>query len=372
MEREREATAPARSLGSAGTVRGVLLLALGLLDLGLVGQWLVEPTTTPGVTQGFAAWLVLRALVAMVAAAIVEVVAPARRPTRAGQAGQAAHDDRRPALTLAVGAWSFALPGFGEAIACIVTWPVAEERPETPDAWHLWPAPVRWDNPSLKIAPPARHDEPEEVAGDLLLFDRAHDGRRLQALLRAARLPLRFQVPLARHALGDTNDDVRLFAFSLIDRRRRDHERAVQLGREALALATTPAASARAHLHLAELAWESAYHGLHEGSGLRDTLTTALEQVDRALAITADEPSAHALRGRILLRLGNPDAAELALRRALELRHPAVKVLPHLAEGAFQKREFADVREHLERLHILDDVEGPILGRLRAVMEHWL
>lgn len=365
MEREVSHGATATPEGAVGTLRAALLLGLGVLDLGFVGHWLVDAGATPrGAIPGFPSWLALRALVAVLVVGAVDFT---RR-----RGGHGAGDDRRLALNLAVGAWCFALPGFGEAIACIVTWPVAEERPETPAAWQLWPAPVRWDNQNLKIAPPARHDEPEEVAGDLLLFDRAHDGRRLQALLRAARLPLRFQVPLARHALGDANDDVRLFAFSLIDRRRRDHERAVQLGRAALELATTPAARAHAHLRLAELAWESAYHGLHDGSALRETLATALEQVDRALVIHPDDPSAHALRGRILLRLERPDVADVALRRALELKHPAVKVLPYLAEGAFQNRQFAEVREHLSRLHILDDVEGPILGRLRAIMEHWL
>jgi len=275
-------------------------------------------------------------------------------------------------LTLATAVWSFVLPVFGAAIACVVTW--APSRPAstaTAGAWQRFSLPVRFDDPDLKLAPPARHEAPEAVAGDLLLADRAHDGRRLHAMLRAARLPLRFQVPLARRALGDTNDDVRLFAFSLIDRRRREHERAVQAARALLDQAVTPAARASAHLRLGELAWEGAYHGLHEGAALREALGTALEQLERSLAIASDEAPAHALRGRVLLRLEDPEGAEQAFRRALALGHPAVKVLPYLAEGAFQRRRFTEVHEHLAHLRALEDADGPMLGSLRLVVEHW-
>jgi hypothetical protein len=354
----------------ASRTRAALLIGLGLIDVGLLGGWLAAPAAIPG----FPGWMALRAVIAVVAVAVVGFTGPAAGPRAPGDApGATLTPPPVLMLALAVGAWCFALPIFGAAIACIVTTaPTAHERTASGNVWRLWPAPVRWDNPDLKVGPPARHDHPEEIAGDLLLFDRAHDGRRLQALLRAARLPLRFQVPLARQALGDSDDDVRLFAFSLIDRRRRDQERAVQLGRVALEQATTPSARARGHLRMAELAWESVYHGLPEGAACREALATALEQVDRALDLSAGQPSAHALRGRILLRLGEPAAAEDALRRALDLRHPAIKVLPHLAEGAFLRRRFDDVRAHLACLHALEDVEGPVLGRLRAVMEHWV
>ena len=50
----------------------------------------------------------------------------------------------------------------------------------------------------------------------------------------------------------------------------------------------------------------------------------------------------------------------------------AIKVLPYLAEGAFLRRQFDEVRAHLASLHALEDGEGPVLGRLRAVMEQWL
>ena len=335
------------------------MIGTGLLDAGL----LLRAISVRDGTSTFIGYLVVRALLALLTVSIVAVTD--RRP------GRAKSDERWFAIF--VGAWCFALPIFGAVIASIVLWPRSTSTaPSDLGTWSLWPLPVRWDNPNLKIAPPTRRDEPIEVAGDLLLSGPANDGRRLHALLRAARLPLRFQVPLARGALGDSNDDVRLFAFSLIDRRKRDHERALQAGRTTLEQATAPPARAVGHLRMAELAWEGAYHGLAEGYGLTETLTTALDHVDRSLAISPNDPSANALRGRVLLRLGRPEVAEEAFRRALELRLPTRKVLPHLAECAFHLRRFAEVRQYLIALSHLEAVEGPMQSRLRAVMEHWL
>jgi len=347
--------------GDGGSARRAVLgrLALGALslaDLALLLAWLAAPAS--GLGGGTAAWWLARVLLAALAAVVV------------GRFAGAAAD--RP-LVLATAAWCLGLPIFGAAIASVVAWaPRASAPVENVGAWRSWPLPGRWDDPGLKLAPPARQEAPEAVAGDLLLGDRAHDGRRLHALLRAARLPLRFQVPLARRALADANDDVRLYAFSLIDRRRREHERAVQAARAVLDQATDLEAAARAHQRLAELAWEGVYHGLQEGAALREALSTALEHVDHSLTLGLDEPASYALRGRILLRRGDPDAADRAFQRALELGHPAVKVLPFLAEGAFQRRRYAAVHDHLARLQAMEDVEGPMLGSLRSVMEHWL
>ena len=224
----------------------------------------------------------------------------------------------------------------------------------------------------MKIAPPALQETPEAIAEDLSLTDRAHDGRRFHALLRAARLPLRFQVPLARSALSDGNEDVRLYAFNLIDRQRREHDRAVQVARKLLDQAPTPGARALANLRLAEAAWEGAYQGLQEGSGVRETLTVALEHVDRALLLGVADPSAYALRGRILLRLGHPDAAEEAFRAAIDGGVPDAKLLPYLAEAAYQRRRFDDVRDALARSRSGEDAAAPVAAGLRPVLEYWL
>jgi len=341
----------------APIVRTYLLGLLSVADLGAFIVWLGHPR----LLSGLFGWLILRAVICGLAVVAVWVTA------------SGGPDRRSPRWLLATAVWTLALPIFGAAIASIAaSGPGAAVKDDGDLDWHRWALPARWDDPALKIAPPARTEAPEAVAGDLTMTDHEHDGRRLHALLRAARLPLRFQVPLARGALSDGNDDVRLYAFSLIDRRLREHDRAVQASRAALDLATTPEARGRAHLHLAEVVWEGVYHALYEGSILHETLVSALDEVDQALLLSPDDAAAHALRGRILLRMGRPEVAEAALRRALELGAPAIKLLPQLAEGAFQQRQFGEVQGYLARIDSLEAGRGKVEGKLRRVMECWL
>jgi len=335
-----------------------MLACLSVLDLGLLLGWLA---TAPA-EHGLVAWLASRLVIAGLGA---WAIAPS------SLRGEDAAPPRW-ALPLAAAVWCGALPVFGAAIACLVACsPTMAVRTIASGEWQSWPLPARWDDPALKILPPVRQEAPEAILGDLLLVDRAHDGRRLHAMLRAARLPLRFQIPLARLALADPNDDVRLYAFSLIDRRRREHEAALQAARTALRQAGAPSGRARAHLHLAELAWEGAYHSLYEASGLRESLRAALGDLDVAVEHGAEEAALHALRGKILLRLGESALSKHAFERALVLGHPAVKVLPYLAEGAFQQRRFADVQQHLARLREQEGLADSMIGSLRLVLEQW-
>lgn len=348
----------AHEAGRRPALASVILAGLSLADLALLLAWL----TMPGAGHGLLAWLVCRLVLAGAGAWSTEL---------GGSGGEDGPGPRRW-LPLATALWCGALPVFGAAIACLVAWPPATSVKSTgAGTWQSWALPARWDDPDLKILPPVRHEAPESITGDLLLVDRAHDGRRLHAMLRAARLPLRLQIPFARWALADPNDDVRLYAFSLIDRRRREHEDALQAARAVVRQAVSPSERARAHLLLAELAWEGAYHALYEASGLRESLRAALVDIDLAISLGAEDAALYALCGKILLRLGDPARSRLAFEHALALGHPAVKVLPFLAEAAFQQRRFAELRQYLAQLRAQEGIADSMIGRLRPVLEHW-
>jgi tetratricopeptide (TPR) repeat protein len=236
---------------------------------------------------------------------------------------------------------------------------------------------VDWDDPALKPTPPRRRDPADSLADELGGHAPERAERRLHAMLRVRRLPPRLQAPLARLALADPAEDVRLFAFSLIERLRAEHEAALRLWTARRAEATTELERGKADLRLAEIQWEMAYHGLCEGAVLEHTLAQALEHTDRALAAappsssataTAAETPIHMLRGRILLRLDRLPAAEAAFRRALGAGHEPTKVLPYLAECAFRLRHFPALRWYLTRLRSV----GGSLGPFGPVMEHWL
>src|SRR5437762_6845777 len=150
MESDADAPATAARLrdpAAAFRARAALLIALGLLDVGLLLRWLA----TPAWISGFTGWMALRALMALLAIAVVGFTGRRGGPLAAGRGAD-------PPLTLAptlmlaaaVGAWCFVLPIFGAAIACIVTARPPAGDGTASDEALLWPAPVRWDNPGLK------------------------------------------------------------------------------------------------------------------------------------------------------------------------------------------------------------------------------
>ena len=240
---------------------------------------------------------------------------------------------------------------------------------------HRLPVAIDWDDPGLKPAPPRRRSPDDSLADELGAHSPERALRRLHAMLRVRRLPPRLQVPLARLALADPAEDVRLFAFSLIERLRREHEEALRLWTARRAQATTAGDRAQAHGRLAEVHWEMTYQGLCEGAVLEHTLRQALAHTTEALAAAgsarsseAAEPPLHMLRGRILLRLDDLPSAESAFRRALGTGHEPAKVLPYLAECAFRLRNFPALRWYLTRLRTAGGSHGPF----GPIMEHWL
>ena len=229
------------------------------------------------------------------------------------------------------------------------------------------PLGIRWDNAELKPRLPIRQATPERIADDLDAKSSDLAQHRLQAMLRVRRLPTHMQTPLARLALADPADDVRLFAFSLIERLRSDHESALRKLTSSLEPGTSEITRSRVHLRIAEVHWEMVYHGLVEAAVMDHSLTEALSHIDRSIESDPGHGSAYALRGRILLRLGEVGSARGAFERALELKHPADKVLSYLAECVFRLRDFVAVRAYLLRLRSVDGCRGA----MSPVMEHW-
>ena len=89
------------------------------------------------------------------------------------------------------------------------------------------------------------------------------------------------------------------------------------------------------HLRIAEVHWEMVYHGLVEAAVMDHGLKDALGHINRSIESDPGHGSAYALRGRILLRLGEVGSARGAFERALELKHPPDKVLPIWRSACF-------------------------------------
>lgn len=244
---------------------------------------------------------------------------------------------------LLIGALSCFVPVIGPIGVLAAAVATRGRRPATDGSWVVL-ASMDDSDTRFEAANTSSDDSPGFSSVSALLLDRRPEAldRRLGWLLGSRKLPARDAVALLKLALSDPADEVRLFAFTRLERWRSDLEADVR--RLQAALAAAGDAGARVHLGLAEAYWELAYFGLVEGAVRDHALFAALESVDRACAASPNAAPPQFLRGRILMQRGEYEKASQALNQALSLEHPPIKALPYLAECAFRQRNFSLVR----------------------------
>lgn len=271
---------------------------------------------------------------------------------------------RRTALL--IGALAAFVPVLGPVGVLAAAFAARGRRGATAGGWViLSPADERDARfESTSTAPESRRGF-ESVSA--LLLDRRPEAldRRLRWLLGSRKLPARDAVALLKLALSDPADEVRLFAFTRLERWRSDLE--LDVKRLQSALAGAGDAGARLHLGLAEAYWELAYFGLVEGAVREHALFAALESVDRACAANPSAAPPRFLRGRILMQRGEYDQARRTFEEALALDHPPLKALPYLAECAFRERKFGLVRAAIRTFNEY----APGHAALQPVVDIW-
>jgi polysaccharide biosynthesis protein PelE len=189
---------------------------------------------------------------------------------------------------------------------------------------------------------------------------------RFQAVLAIKQLPPRVGVTLLKLAQSDPSDEVRLYAFSRLERMRDDLETQIKKLSASLSDADK-GESARVHLRLAECYWELGYLGLAEGAVLEHALRSAHKHAATASELLPQHAPAEFFLGRILVQLRDAERATIAFERAIAAGYPRVRLLPYLAECSFQRRDFAGVRGLLREL----DSSSPENLFFRPVMEFW-
>ncbi len=228
---------------------------------------------------------------------------------------------------------------------------------------------ARVDIPELPNQPLHVSPEPQYGQGGLVgvLLDSPDPDKRVRALMATRQMPPRAAVPILRMALRDRVDDVRLLAYSMLDRmeqRINDRIRRLRAGLQV----TRAASQARVQRSLAQQYWELAYLGLSQGDVLEHVLEQAQSYADAALALEPDDSGIHFLRGRILLQRGLMDEASQSFARALEAGMAADDVLPYQAELAFLRRDYPAVRGFLARISPWARRNPP----LSEIAEYWL
>lgn len=165
--------------------------------------------------------------------------------------------------------------------------------------------------------------------------------QRLAALLATKRMPGKEAVPILKLALGDPSDDVRLLAYSMLDKQESDINLRIQIALGQLNGATTKAAG-KLHGTLARWYWELAYLGLAQGSVLEHVLSQANEHAEQGLQ-AGEGGELFLLAGRIALERGDIERAEVLLTKAQEDGMGAAQILPFHAELAFEAGHYHEI-----------------------------
>ncbi|WP_083254142.1 hypothetical protein [Pandoraea sp. ISTKB] len=163
---------------------------------------------------------------------------------------------------------------------------------------------------------------------------------RVAALISVQALPSRVTSEIARDLLGDPVEEVRLLAYGILDGLEKRIMQQIFAMRDRYTAAEDDDERAHACVRLAQLYWELIYQNLVRGEVLRFTLERVEQFAREALEQHEDDASMWYLLGRCALLRENPDVAEMHLRQAQFHSFPTERLLPWLAEAAFQKRRY--------------------------------
>lgn len=321
----------------------------GLLVAGLLLQGLAWALAWPAPTA--APWPVI-VLTHAASCALLALGAVAQLPTRLQHA--------RSAATGWFATVCLVLPGLGPLALLLGLW-----RLRQPDAVTAEPV------PPVSLGLPA-FDGNLGHATDLRLVGMARRalrspmpaGRRLQALMSLQSLPSAAATALLREALRDADDEVRLVAYTLMDRQEKALMGHIQTLQARLEATTGTAPRQPLLRQLIELHLELLHRHLVQGDWRQRLTRRALDLCTQALQHDPRSASLHLLQARLQTLNSEPDAARQGLERALQLGAAPSRTLPYLAEQAYQAGQPALVRHWLAQLD--PAALSPNMQRLRA------
>ena len=238
--------------------------------------------------------------------------------------------------------------------------------PPPPPPWISIPSP---DLPHQPSTIGARPDYGDGALSAMLRYCPSPE-RRLSAVLAVRHLRDEHDAEVLRLALTDTVDDVRLLAYSILDRK----EQSFNLRLKSL-LDQLPGATAddgvrnRLEKRLAQTHLDMIELGLCRGEVLLYMLLEARKHVDVAMALAPDDRESLFLLGSIALRQNDLLTAEGAFLKAQVMGMSIEKVLPNLAELAFRQQRFSMVTHYLRAI---DPICFRAQPRLSGIATHWL
>lgn len=332
----------ARHLRRRGAARGVRVirwaLTLALAVLAVAAQWhvlrlvlqtatwdtpFIAPTATGLVRDAMPAVLAWQAIAALLAGGFVTCALPASYRDRRGVFGH-------------IALVTFFLPVAGMVVVMGVLL-----------MGYLFPPP-RESLPAGRVETPGfvshlvarvRHGAGMRLRARLRNVQGERDDR-VAALISVQALPSRVTSEIARDLLADPVEEVRLLAYGILDGMEKRIMQQIFVMRDRHEAAEDDDERAHACVCLAQLYWELIYQNLVRGEVLRFTLERVEKFARDALEQHEDDASMWYLLGRCALMRENPDVAEMHLRQAQFHSFPTERLLPWLAEAAFQRRRY--------------------------------
>lgn len=194
---------------------------------------------------------------------------------------------------------------------------------------------------------------------DILLFNPS-DERRLIAVNACRFLPEKNAIPLLILALKDTVDDVRLLAYTTIEKIEFRINQDIEKSKKQLEKQPGPEKANQ----IAQLYWELCYLGLADGALKEHYLQQAKQYLLKA---ESQQPMVRSqlLLGRVLLALNDFTQAKAYLLQAQKSGLLIKQVAPYLAEVAFAQNNLSEVQQYLKYLPIQ---QGDHLSEIR---EYW-
>lgn len=216
------------------------------------------------------------------------------------------------------------------------------------------PPPVLWSHPHATRLP-TNAAEPNGKksfvwAGSLsgTLQNAPDANKRIAALIATLSIKEQDAVPLWRTALKDPEDEVRLLAYALLNRKEKAIEARIRKTQAEMGDASVDDVFAL-HKALAHDFWALSLLAKSRSSTQLSLCARAREQVESALVYKAGSGGLRLLLGRILLAERQLDAAGKALRCAQDMGVDARQIEPLLAEIAFIEGRYSDITGHVRQ-----------------------
>ncbi|MDR0226499.1 MAG: hypothetical protein LBI66_08770 [Burkholderiaceae bacterium] len=275
---------------------------------------------------------------------------------------------QRVALVTLMGLFSYAVPVAGIVGSIVAT--VALHRQRGPGAVHRFPVLLVPDFDPHQQSGTSRR----QVGLQSFLSNASVPvASRMRALVALGNVPGHVSSPMLRMALGDTSEDLRLLAYSMLDSKEREISRNIHQELEALEQArqtegASPLGSRglKAARALSDLYAELVYQGVAQGDVRDHAMAQSLHYCGLVLAQKPDHALLLLRRGRLMHLQGDGEQAMLFYDKALSMGMAPARVVPYQAELLFERREFARVHALMRSL----DAQQA-LPRLRPSILYW-